>query len=90
MSNIVFLYHPAPLLPGGGDHRQRLFIHHSLYWHNQYWFTGSSVHGLQGELKKNRKIHILIVSSERLTWSDRPTHGACSAQLHVAWFISHV
>ena len=54
------------------------------------YFLGSSVHGLQGELKKNRKIHILIVSSERLTWSDRPTHGACSAQQHAAWLISHV
>ena len=31
MSNIVFLYHPAPLLPGGGDHRQRLFVHYSYF-----------------------------------------------------------
>ena len=28
--NIIFLHHPTPLLPRGGDYRQCLFIHYSF------------------------------------------------------------
>ena len=29
----ICLYHPAPLLPGGGDYWQRLFIHYFILIH---------------------------------------------------------